>query len=104
MGAGHNISPRLEKQLVLKLEVRVVVAELLEQLPSCIVNGQAVPLDEDVPNIMTKLSTRHLGRGRKEAAIQGGWQRSRSRRSITTVGLQQAHMEDIMQPCPFRKL
>jgi len=67
---GHNISlppPTLDEQLVLELKVGVEILELLEWLPSSVVFGQTVPLDEDLPSTPTKLSTiRH----QKETTIQ----------------------------------
>jgi len=49
MHAGHNISPRLRKQLVLELKVGVEAFEVVEELPGGFVAGQSTPLDEDVP-------------------------------------------------------
>jgi hypothetical protein len=54
---GHNISPHLDKQLVLELKVRVEVLELLEPLLGGFLNRHAVPLDENVPDITSKLGT-----------------------------------------------
>jgi hypothetical protein len=42
--ASHNISPRLFKQLVLKLNIGVEVLEFLQQLPSGIIGWQTLPL------------------------------------------------------------
>jgi hypothetical protein len=49
--ADHNISPRLEKQLVLKLELGVEVLELSERLPGSVLSSHALLLNENVLNI-----------------------------------------------------
>jgi hypothetical protein len=46
----HNISSRLQKQLVLELEVWINGFELLEQLPSCFFCRQAASLNEHPPD------------------------------------------------------
>jgi hypothetical protein len=43
--AHHNISPRLQKQLILELEVRVGVVELVEALLGGIVIRLTTPLN-----------------------------------------------------------
>jgi len=48
-------SPPLDEQLVLELEGRVEVLELLELLPRSLLCRQTVPLDEDIPNTPAKL-------------------------------------------------
>ena len=70
MGAGHNISPRLEKQLVLELKVGLDVAEGLEWFPGSFICRQAVPLDEDVPIAPPMLSTKGTLRRWKKTTIQ----------------------------------
>jgi hypothetical protein len=47
--AGHDISPRLRKQLVLELEVKVLSPELRQGLPCCLLTGQPLSLNKDVP-------------------------------------------------------
>ena len=56
---GHNISLRVEKQLIFELKLRVEVLELREQLPRSILGRQAEPLDQDVPNISTLLGVKN---------------------------------------------
>jgi hypothetical protein len=96
MGAGHNISPCLRKQLVLELEVGVEVTKVLERLPGSVLLGQAMPFDEHVPDIPPKLCTEGALWSWKELAIPCRRKRSRSCWRITFVGLKQPHMEDIM--------
>jgi hypothetical protein len=56
----HNISPCLDKQLVLELKVRVEVLELLEPLPGGFLNRHSMPLDENVPDITSKLGAQDV--------------------------------------------
>jgi hypothetical protein len=58
---GHNISPRLRKQLVLELEFWKLLTELLELLTGGVLQRNAVPLDQQVPNASALLSLQHLG-------------------------------------------
>jgi hypothetical protein len=48
--ADHNISPSLDKQLVLELEVREVGLELIDWFPSCVGLCHVRPVNEHVPN------------------------------------------------------
>ena len=70
MDAGNNISPRLRKQFVLELEVGVEVTKILEGLPSRVLLGQAMPFDEHVPDIPSKLCTEGALWSWKQLAIQ----------------------------------
>ena len=47
MGAGHNISPRLRKQLVLELEGRVEGAELVDE-------GLCRAVQQPQPDLITR--------------------------------------------------
>jgi len=71
MDAGHNISPRLRKQLVLELEVRVEGAELVDGLPCCILLREAAPLNEYLPGTPALLSPERLGRSWQQPTVQG---------------------------------
>jgi len=53
LNAGHNISPRLRKQLVLELEVWKMAFELVEGLPRRILLRQATSLDQHAPSTST---------------------------------------------------
>jgi hypothetical protein len=46
---GHNISPLLDKQLVLELEVREASLEVLQWLPSGLLHWNALPADVQLP-------------------------------------------------------
>ena len=93
---GHNISPRLRKQLVLELKVWIVLTEFLTLLPSSLLLRKACPLNEDEPDATTELCLQHLCRLWKNVTI-GGWRkRRRSRRWLATKRLEQPHMEDVV--------
>jgi hypothetical protein len=48
--ADHNISPFLDKQLVLELEVRETGLELIDWFPRSVCRLHVRPVNEDVPN------------------------------------------------------
>jgi hypothetical protein len=98
LDADHNISPCLEKQLVLELELGVEVLELPEQLPGSVLSSHALLLKENVPNIAVEC------RRRQETPIHGGRHHPRGWRRVAAVRLQQAHVEDIMQTGALREL
>jgi len=77
---------------------------MLERLPCCVLRWQATPFDKHVPHVSPKLCTKGALRSWQQPAIRCRRQRSRSRWGITFVGLQQPHMEDIMQTGALRKL
>ena len=93
---GHNISPRLDKQLVLELEIQVEVSELPKRLPRGFFSSHAVPLDENVPDITVKLGVQNACWSRQETTIlcrrHGPW----NSRRIDAVRLQQPHVEDVV--------
>jgi hypothetical protein len=94
---GHNISPRLLKQLVLELKVRVCRSEILQELPRCIFVPKSVPLDKDLPDIASFACVESSFGRRQYTPVLDQWQSTRRLRGITTVGLQQPHMEDVMK-------
>jgi hypothetical protein len=67
--AGHNISPRLRKQLVLELEVGVLSSELRQVLPCRLLPWQPLPLNKDVPLAAPLLSPERDSRCGKEPAV-----------------------------------
>jgi len=69
LDAGHNISPRLRKQLVLELEVGVEGLELVDELPRRILFRKTSPLDEHLPRAATLMCTKRLGRSWSQPAI-----------------------------------
>jgi hypothetical protein len=104
VAAGHNISPRLHKQLVLKLEIGVVAAKLLELFPRGVLVGQPAPLDADVPDPTPLLGAYNSLWLRKDAAMEQWRHNPRRRRRVPAVRLEQPHVKDIMNPCAVRKL
>ena len=67
--AHHNITPVVDKQLVLELKVGVGLAQRVEWLPSGIFRGHASPLDEHVPCTAMQLGTQRLFRGVEAPAV-----------------------------------
>ena len=102
--AGHNISPRLRKQLVLELEVWKMALELIEGLPCRIFIRQATPLDQHAPGTPTKLRPQGPLRRWKDAPIEDRRHGVRCGRRVTSVALQQPHMEDVVDAGALRKL
>jgi hypothetical protein len=64
LSAGHNISPPVDKQLVLELDIRVESFEVIERFPGGSIIRKAVPLDQQLPMAPAQLSTQNLLRGR----------------------------------------
>jgi hypothetical protein len=104
LDAGHNISPRLHKQLVLELEVWKLLAELRKRLPSGVIVGKALPFDQQAPLITTLLSLQDALRSRKMPAVKDRRQHTSCCRRVAAVGLEQPHMEDVVEPSALRKL
>jgi hypothetical protein len=107
MQTGHNISPRLRKQL-LELDIWKLLTELVELLPCSVFHRKASPLYQDMyqdmPDAAALLRLQHLLGSWQEAAISSRrGSRWRCRR-ISTVGLQQANMEDVVNACTRRQL
>jgi len=85
LDVGHNISPRLHKQLVLELKVGELLAELWKRLPSGVVVGKVVPLDEQMPLAAPLLSLQDaLGSG-KMPVIEDRGQRAGCCRRVAAV-------------------
>jgi len=103
MDAGHNISPRLRKQLVLELEVGVEGAELVDDLPSRVLFRKALPLDEYLPDASTLMRTEHLSRSR-QPTVQGRSESAWGSRWISAVALKQPHVVHIMKTGTLWKL
>ena len=64
LDAGHNISPRVDKQLVLELYIGVEGFEVIESFPCRSISRKAVPLDQQLPMAAAQLSAHDLLRGR----------------------------------------
>ena len=104
LGLAHNISPLLEKQLVLELEVGVALDEGLPWLLGRIIWREPLPLHEDLPGAMLEARPPHPSRSQDHPAIMNGRQWRRGRRGVAVEGLQQPHMEDIVEARPLWKL
>ena len=96
MYTGHNISPCLDKQLVLELDFRVLLLEFRQRLPCSIICRKVVPLNKDMPVTTAVLSAQHMLRSRKQTPILHQRKNCSSRRS-PSVRFQLADMEDIMK-------
>jgi hypothetical protein len=94
---GHNISPRLLKQLVLELKLGVCQSEILQELQCCIFIPKSVPLDKDLADIASFACVESSFGRQKYTSVLDQWQCTRRHWGITTVGLQQAHMEDVVK-------
>ena len=77
LSSRHNISPRLGKQLVLELHIRVESLEVVQVLPGGVVLRKALPLDEDAPHAAAELGAQDLRRGWPQSPILNRWQRGR---------------------------
>jgi hypothetical protein len=104
VAAGHNISPRLRKQLVLELEVWVVRLELVDCLPRCVVFREAVPLDQHAPNAPALLRLKGALRPREDASIHDRRKGGRSCWRFAMVRLQQPYVENVVDARPVRKM
>ena len=101
---ARNISPLLGKQLVLELEVGVALDEGLPWLLGRIIRREPLPLHEDLPGTMLDACPPHPSRRQDHPVIMNGRQWRRGRRGVAVEGLQQPHMEDIVEAGPLRKL
>jgi len=101
---ARNISPLLERQLILELEVGVALDEGLPWLPGRIIGREPLPLHEDLPGALLKACPPHPSRSQDHPAIMNGRQWRSGRRGIAVEGLQQPHMEDIVDVRPLREL
>ena len=101
LGLARNISPLLEKQLVLELKVGVALDGLLPWLPGRIIRREPLPLHEDLPGAMLEARPPHPSRSQDHPAIMNGRQWWRGRRGVAVEGLQQPHMEDIVEARPL---
>jgi hypothetical protein len=94
---GHNISTHLLKQLVLELKVGVCRSKILQEFPRCIFVPKSVPLDKDLLDIASFACAKSSFGHRQYMPVLDQWQSTHRLRGITTVGLQQAHMEDVVK-------
>jgi len=104
LGLAHNISLLLGKQLVLEPKVGVALDEGLPRLPGRIIWREPLPLHEELPGAMLKTCPAHPSRSEDHPAVMNGRQWRRGRRRVAVEGLQQPHMEDIVEARPLWKL
>ena len=104
MVAGHNISPRLRKQLILELKVGVGSLEVVDAFPCSIHLSQPEPLDQYAPDTPALLRPQCTIRGWQNAAVLRQGQDTGHRWRIAAVLLQQADVEDIMEARAARQL
>ena len=57
---NHNISPAVDKQLVLELEQRMRFTECLQWFPRSLSRRQTRPLDENEPHATAELGAQDL--------------------------------------------
>ena len=69
LDSGHNISPRLQKQLVLELEVGVVSTKVVEDLPRRVIFRKAIPLDQNTPDPAALLGAQGTLRSRQHPTV-----------------------------------
>jgi hypothetical protein len=101
--AHHNISPSLEKQLVLELEVRKASLEVVDVLPRRVGVCHAGPLDEHVPHPSAKLGTHCTCWLVQQAPIVKRRQDRWCKRRLSPEWLENTHMEHIMYVGTLRK-
>jgi hypothetical protein len=96
LSAGHNISPDLQKQLVLKLDSRIWCFELLQRFPCSFVWRTPCPMNENMPHATTELGAQHLVGYWKKPSQFHWWQGRGSSRWFTVELLEETHMEYIV--------
>jgi hypothetical protein len=72
--ADHNISPSLDKQLVLELEIRVRELEIFNALPRCFGHRQTSSLNQDMPHTAPKAGTQHAFWVEQDTVVTKRWQ------------------------------
>jgi len=100
----HNISPAVDKQLVLELEVREGLAKLVEGFPCSFIGRQSCPLDENMPIATTELGAQGVVWSLKDTTVAERWKRRRSRGRGAVEGLQDANVEHIVDARMLREL
>ena len=104
LDAGHNMSPRVDKQLVLELDIGVEGFEVVESFPCRSIIRKAAPLDQQLPLAAAQLRAHNLLRGRKQAPLGDWWHHRRRHRRITMPLLEQPDVENIMEVCSLGQL
>jgi hypothetical protein len=101
--APHDISPPLEEQLVLELELRETCGEAVSLLPSGRGRRLSLPADKKVADTVRHARTHHALWLEDDRAMvdwrQGRWCVRRS----PFERLEQADVEDIVEAGPWRK-
>jgi hypothetical protein len=90
----HNTSTLPRKQLVLELELRVSLLELVELLPCGISCRTPFLLDQQLPGAAVESCLDDLGRDGKNTTVANGRQRNHLSWRVADVLLEEHHMED----------
>ena len=102
--AHHNISPLPDKQLVLELEVRKASLEIIDRFPGGFRIIQAGPFDENQPSAATQLCLESVLRFQQQATVTKWRQCRQDRWWRSTPRLEDADVENIMDPGTIRQL
>jgi len=104
MSGPHDISPLLEKQLVLELEAWKLLAERVEVFPGGRLRRFAAPVDEQLANAARQASPLNPSRLWSYHAMVDVWQCRWSRRRHAAELLEGAHMEHVVDASLWRKV
>lgn len=99
----HDISPSVERQLVLELELRKLGGEGLHILPSRRCRRLALPEDQDLADAPRQAETNGALRLWSHGTMQQRWKGRRCVRSRTVVLLQQSYVENVMDASAGRQ-
>jgi len=102
--AHHNISPLLDKQLVLELEVKKASLEIIDRFPGGFRLIQTGPFDEDQPSAATQLCLESALRLQQQTTVMNWRQCRQDRWWRSTPQLEDADVENIMDPGTIRQL
>jgi len=104
LDSGHNISPRLQKQLVLELEVEVVSTKVVEDLPRRVIFRKVIPLDQNAPDPAALLGAQGTLRSRQHPTVVYWRKIAWSWWRVAAMLLQEANMEDVVDASALRQL
>ena len=93
----HNTSLPVRKQLVLKLEIWIRLLELLQRLPGGVSIRMALSLNEKIPRCARRSCAQNSSRCRNGPAMDDGRKRHHRGRRVSSVLLEEHHVEHVMQ-------
>ena len=102
--SAHDISPRLEVQLVLELKGREPSTEVVQILPCSRSRWFSLPFNEHLAHSPGQPSSSHPGRCRHHSTVQERRQQRWNGRRGTDKLLEDADVEHIMKASAGRKL